>query len=251
MNQDDKSSMSTPQIISPVASVFYVSDLESSLVFYCDVLQFEKPEDGQELGRSGVEIVRGPARIRLHLDRQANPTILFFETNDLSAIHAAIAARGGMPSQILRVNWIKVNMFEVRDPDGNTLWFGQSFAQSAGNEHSSASGMLQAVPQFLLNNLPAGIEHYRDLFGFKVKFKNNGMGFMQRDKVTLVLAAKTTLYDAVSSAYVYTSNVDELHAELSAKGANILGNPISRWGLRNFDVLDLEGNRIRFSQRLE
>jgi hypothetical protein len=46
--------------------------------------------------------------------------------------------------------------------------------------------------------------------------------------------------------------VDALYKELQAKNARTLGPPVSYpWGLRNFQILDLEGNRITFSQTFE
>jgi uncharacterized glyoxalase superfamily protein PhnB len=43
-----------------------------------------------------------------------------------------------------------------------------------------------------------------------------------------------------------------LHAELAAKGANVQGEPVSHpWGLRDFRVIDPEGNEITFGQTFE
>ena len=51
---------------------------------------------------------------------------------------------------------------------------------------------------------------------------------------------------------MYVHDADALHAELRAKGANVQGEPVSHpWGLRDFAVLDLEGNEIRFGQPFE
>ena len=45
---------------------------------------------------------------------------------------------------------------------------------------------------------------------------------------------------------------DKLYAELREKGANVQGEPISQpWGLREFRVLDIEGNQIKFGQPFE
>jgi len=44
----------------------------------------------------------------------------------------SVAARGGAPSELEKVNWIKMQVFQVRDPDGHTVWFGQSFQQPEG-----------------------------------------------------------------------------------------------------------------------
>jgi uncharacterized glyoxalase superfamily protein PhnB len=47
-------------------------------------------------------------------------------------------------------------------------------------------------------------------------------------------------------------DADALHAELTSRGANVLGEPVSHpWGLRDFSVFDLEGNQITFGQPFE
>lgn len=47
-------------------------------------------------------------------------------------------------------------------------------------------------------------------------------------------------------------DADALYAELAARGANVQGEPVSHpWGLRDFRVLDFEGNRITFAQPFE
>jgi uncharacterized glyoxalase superfamily protein PhnB len=48
------------------------------------------------------------------------------------------------------------------------------------------------------------------------------------------------------------NDADTLYAELRFKGANVQGEPISHpWGLREFFVLDPEGNQITFGQPFE
>jgi hypothetical protein len=53
--------------------------------------------------------------------------MMFFETDDVAGMHETFRARGGSPSDIEKVNWIKMQMFEIRDPDLHRLWFGQSY----------------------------------------------------------------------------------------------------------------------------
>jgi predicted enzyme related to lactoylglutathione lyase len=48
------------------------------------------------------------------------------------------------------------------------------------------------------------------------------------------------------------TDADAIDAELKSRGADVLGEPISRpWGLREFQVHDPEGNRITFGQPFE
>jgi len=111
-----------PAIVSPMMRFIGVADTSRSILFYRDVLGFEIREQA-----GTVEAACGPARIQFVAEEPREPAIPFFQTADVDAMHAAIRARGGMPSRPEKVNWIKMRMFEIRDPDGHTLWFGQSY----------------------------------------------------------------------------------------------------------------------------
>ena len=59
-------------------------------------------------------------------------------------------------------------------------------------------------------------------------------------------------FKGIGSCYVYVRDADGLHAELTERGARIQGAPESHpWGLRDFLVVDLEGNEITFGQPFE
>jgi uncharacterized glyoxalase superfamily protein PhnB len=96
------------------------------------------------------------------------------------------------------------------------------------------------------------VAYYQKVFGFKINYAQDDMGVMYRDDVTLLLIRRTAQHTGIGSCYVYIRDADALHAELLARGANVAGQPISQpWGLRDFHVLDLEGNRITFGQPFE
>lgn len=245
-----------PAIVAPVARHLSVADSARSLAFYCDVLGFEQREARDEYGVPAIaEVVSGPARIRFTADDVAGDAaprrILFFETDDVMAMHTAIRARGGTPSEVESVNGIKMRMFEIRDPDGHTLWFGQSFDQP--HTPPDSRRMCEVImPELPLDNVPAGVAYYRDVLGFQVNYQQHDIGVMDRDAVRLLLIARTDLHTGIGSAYVYVADADALHTELRAKGANVQGEPVSQpWGLREFRAVDLEGNRITFGQPFE
>ena len=248
------------KIASPVMRFLPVADLNRSIGFYRDVLGFEiKNQD------DGMEAVLGPARIRFGKEGYA-PTdwetaktpgsaILFLQTDDVAATHAAIRTRGGHPSDIERVNWIKMRMFEIRDPDRNVLWFGQSYhkdQESPSRRAPQSHGLRQALPELPSDNVPAAIAYYRDVLGFSINYQQHDLGVMDRDSITILLIARTEEHKGIGSFEVYVSNADALYEELLAKGAKVLGPPVSRpWGLRDFRVIDPEGNRITFAQTFE
>ena len=148
-------------------------------------------------------------------------------------------------------SWVKMRMFEIKDPDGHTLWFGQSF-QQPDSPRSAEYQLERIMPSLPLSDVPAGVAYYRDVLGFKVNYAQADIGVMDRDDVTILLIARTAKHTGIGSCYVYICDADGLHAELMAKGANVQGEPVSHpWGLRDFEVHDLEGNQIRFGQTFE
>jgi predicted enzyme related to lactoylglutathione lyase len=245
-------------IVAPVSRLLGTRDLAGTTAFYRDVLDFHVRAAQDEPGVT--EAVRGQARIRFGADdhapgdwaepRPAGAAIVFFETNDVEGLHAAIRARGGTPSGLERVNGIKMRVFEIRDPDGHTLWFGESFDRPC---ETRPAGLLEKImPEFPLADVPAGVVHYRDALGFRVNYEQSDLAVMDRDDVRLLLVARTQRHTGIGSAYVYVHDADALHAELRRRGADVQGDPVSRpWGLREFHVLDLEGNRITFGQPFE
>jgi len=235
-----------PTIVAPVMRFIDVADAARSSGFYRDVLGFEVRD------QSGiVEAVCGPARIQfVNQDQPRRSTIVFFETGDVDAMHAAIRARGGTPSEPEKVNWIKMRMFEIRDPDGHALWFGQSYDKP--DAHTPSPMMRKALPELPFNDVAAAVAYYRDVLGFRINYQQDDLGVMDRDEITMLLIARTERHTGIGSAYVYIENADALYAELKAKGANVQGEPVSYpWGLRDFEVLDLERNQIRFGQPFE
>jgi uncharacterized glyoxalase superfamily protein PhnB len=248
-------------IVAPVSRHLSVADIDRSLTFYRDVLGFHVRRIAAGDGVPAVaEAVSGPARIQLSMGDEAydstgeqrprGSAILFFQTDDVAALRGAVLARGGKPSELEKANWIKMRVFEVRDPDGHTLWFAQSFQEP---ELPRPEPMLrQILPELPLANIAAGIAHYRDVLGFSINYAQDDFGVMYRDAVTLLLIPKTERHKGIGSCYVYVRDADALHAELRAKGADVQGEPVSHpWGLRDFSALDLEGNQITFGQTFE
>ncbi len=237
-----------PAIVAPVMRFIGVA-------FYRDILDFEIRE---ESGR--IEAVCGPARLQFG-ERDYAPghagellplgsAMLFFNTSDVSAMHAAIRARGGAPSEIEKVNWIKMRLFEIRDPDGHTLWFGQPYDQP-GRPRPSAM-MLKTLPHLPVVDVGAAVAHYRDVLGFHINHQQDDLGVMDRDRITVLLIPRADDRPGIGSTYVYVADADALYAELRTKGANIQGEPVSHpWGLRDFAVLDADGNCLTFGQPFE
>lgn len=247
-------------IASPVMRYLPVADVHRSVAFYRDVVGFEVKQDAD-----GVEAFLGPARIRFGKEgyaptdwqtpRKPGSAIVFLQSDDVAATHSAVRARGGSPSDIERVNWIKMRMFEIRDPDGNVLWFGQSYhvdQDSPSRRGAQPDGFMQALPELPFDSVSAAVEYYRDVLGFQINYQQDDLGVMDRNAVTVLLIARTEQHKGIGSCEIFVAKVDALYEELMSKGAKVLGPPVSRpWGLREFRVIDLAGNRITFAQTFE
>lgn len=107
------------------------------------------------------------------------------------------------------------------------------------------------MPELPFDDVPAAVSYYRDTLGFSINYQQDDIGVMDRDKVRVLLIARTSKHTGIGSAYVYVEDADALHAELLAKGAHVSGSPVDHpWGLRDFHVTDPEGNQITFGQPL-
>jgi catechol 2,3-dioxygenase-like lactoylglutathione lyase family enzyme len=250
------------KIENPVMRFLAVTNVDRSVAFYRDVLGFEvRQQEGEmeaTLGPARIQFGKqgyGPGDYEFRSPQQPGTIILFFQCDDVVATHAACRARGASPSEIEKVNWIKMRMFEVRDPDGNVLWFGQSYHKgqdSPSRRDAQPHGLRQALPELPFDNVPAAVRYYCDVLGFRINYQQDDLAVMDRDAITVLLIARTEQHKGIGSFGTYVSDVDALYSELTAKNAQTLGDPVSySWGLRNFRVLDLEGNRITFSQTFE
>jgi predicted enzyme related to lactoylglutathione lyase len=248
--------LAEPQITAPVSRWLGASNLDRTVAFWRDVLGFtvSSPSGGE-----GTELTSGRARIHFgtldvapDLSKEGVPgsAIVFFDTDDVEGMHAAIRRRGGQPTELEKVNWIKRRVFEVRDSDGHVIWFGQSYHQKSPDRPRHM--MSRIMPELPCDNVPAAVKHYRDVLGFSVNHEQEDIGVMDRDEVRLLLIARTPQRGGIGSAYFYVRDVDALYSELIRSGADVQGEPVSQpWGLREFRVLDPDRNRLTFAQTFE
>ena len=247
---------SEPRITAPVSRDLRSANIAGALRFWTKVLGFQ---EGPTADDGTVDLISGRARIRLSVadgpsgsaeEGSRESAIVFFETDDVEAMQAGIRRRGGEPSGLEKVNGIKMQMFQIADPDGHIIWFGQSY--HAESQARSRAMMTTVMPELPLDDVPAGVRHYRDVLGFSVNYEQPDIGVLDRDAIRILLIARTPEHHGIGSAYFYVRDVDRLYAELLEKGADVQGEPVSQpWGLREFSVLDAERNRLTFGQTFE
>src|SRR6218665_147969 len=245
-------------IISPVSRHLVVADIQRSMDFYIDQLGFEKANADH------IELRSGAASISFHtaIDaigdsgalRSPGKAIIFFETDDVNKMHAQLRARHTTCTDPEKVNWIKMEMFCVTDPDLHQLWFGKSYHQEYDIMHSGEfSGQMRTImPTFPCKNVTVSVQYYTTVLGFSVNYQQEDFAVLDRDKVRLLLTQGNEKNIGTGQCYMYIHNADDLYRELISRNANVNGEPVNQpWGLRDFFVKDPDGNTIGLGQTFE
>jgi uncharacterized glyoxalase superfamily protein PhnB len=118
--------------------------------------------------------------------------------------------------------------------------------------------LIQATPGFLVDDVKASADYYRDILGFEIRFLWGDpptFAVVDRNDVSvhLVQSNPPGRRNSVSATgpgngndvYVDVTTVDELYEELKGRGAKLISEPKTQvYGMREFVVEDLNGYRI-------
>jgi len=114
--------------------------------------------------------------------------------------------------------------------------------------------LCDAATLFVVQDVLRSVEHYRDMLGFRVEFTYGEPTFyagVERDNVAIHLqaASETKRQPGHGAINVFVTGVDALYQELKARGARTTEEPADRpYGMRDFNVLDLDGNELCFGE---
>lgn len=104
------------------------------------------------------------------------------------------------------------------------------------------------TPELPVADVERAQQHYRDTLGFEIGWLYPGkeIGSVSRDNVVIFFRRKSQPFEA-SVHWVFAADIDATYNELRSLGARIV-EPLEKkpWGLRQFTVEDLDGNRFYF-----
>jgi len=107
------------------------------------------------------------------------------------------------------------------------------------------------VPVVPVTNAGEAIAFYRDKLGFELSFEA-GPDYAGVSRLGTELHLDGVVNGAAGevSVRITTHGIDALYAELEPQGVIHPEEPLETkpWGLRQFSVVDLDGNRITFAQ---
>ena len=116
------------------------------------------------------------------------------------------------------------------------------------NAKQSLTSIGQPVPGLPVEDVERSQQHYRDALGFEIAWLYPGkeIGAVSRGNVAVFFRKRTQPFEPAVH-WVFAEDIDATYQELQALGANIV-QPLEEmpWGLRQFTVEDLDGNRFYF-----
>jgi len=112
--------------------------------------------------------------------------------------------------------------------------------------------MRKSITVFTVKDVVESAAYYRDKLGFDLAFEwgkpTYYVGLCAGEvSLHLVAASRAPRPPGHGAVNIFVDDVDGLHAELKKRGAKVLKEPKDYdYGLRDFDVADLDGNMIFF-----
>lgn len=108
--------------------------------------------------------------------------------------------------------------------------------------------LAQPVAELPVADVERARAHYRDCLGFELAWldPSEDIGAVSRGDVAIFFRRRLQPFEPAVH-WVFAEDIEATYAELRARGANIV-DPLERkpWGLRQFTVEDVDGNRFYF-----
>jgi predicted enzyme related to lactoylglutathione lyase len=102
------------------------------------------------------------------------------------------------------------------------------------------------VPELPVASVERAQQYYRDVLGFEIGWLEPGkeIGSVSRGDVVIFFRQRREPFEAAIH-WVFAEDIDATYEELRSSGARIV-EPLEKkpWGLRQFTVEDLDGNRF-------
>ena len=114
--------------------------------------------------------------------------------------------------------------------------------------------LTRIAPEVPASDLQESIEYYSQRLGFHLAMSApaGDYAIVERDGVAIHLFQDDAGSHARVGMHIFSGELDELHAELLRRGANLSQGIVRQpWGNRDFRVRDPSGNEIKLTEPLE
>lgn len=116
------------------------------------------------------------------------------------------------------------------------------------NDKTPMTAFGPPVPELSVTDVERAQQYYRDHLGFEIGWLYPGkeIGSVMRGNSTIFFRRRQESFEPAIH-WMFAGSLDATYEELKSLGANIV-EPLEKkpWGLRQFTVEDLDGNRFYF-----
>ena len=109
----------------------------------------------------------------------------------------------------------------------------------------------KACPLLAARDIDAAVRWYERHLGFRIERNQPDHGIVHRDSAELHFWRCTERHIAENTgAYLYVSHLDELFRAFkgASEGGRLIVPETKPWGMREFHVIDPDGNLLRFGE---
>lgn len=114
--------------------------------------------------------------------------------------------------------------------------------------------LYKSDPVLAALDIPRLVSFYEQKLGFSRQWCDEGYGIVKRDDIGIHFwHCDNKIFPENTSCYVYVDGVDGLYAEYQKAGVIHPNGALEDkpWGVREFSILDLDGNLIRFGELIQ
>ena len=120
-------------------------------------------------------------------------------------------------------------------------------------ERRSLMKLNRLIPMLPVRSMPVSVEFYQNMLGFKVERRNDDWGWAMLcfDECRLMVDQSINAHPEAprqSILYLYPDNVVEYHKQVRKNGLAVPELEITFYGLTEFRISDLDGNRLWIGQ---
>ncbi|MFL6247692.1 MAG: VOC family protein [Vicinamibacterales bacterium] len=104
------------------------------------------------------------------------------------------------------------------------------------------------TPELPVEDVERAQQHYRDVLGFAIGWldPDKEIGAVSRDEAAIFFRKRSRPFEPAVH-WVFAEDIDAMYSELRSSGAKVV-EPLEKkpWGLRQFTIEDVDGNRFYF-----
>ena len=116
------------------------------------------------------------------------------------------------------------------------------------NQKQLRTKLAHPTPELPVEDVERAQGHYRDALGFEIGWLNPGadIGAVSRENVAIFFRRRSRPFEPAVH-WIFAADIDATYDEFRSRCARIV-DPLEKkpWGLRQFTVEDIDGNRFYF-----